>query len=93
VTGDPDVSITAGNIGGPAFATEVRLDLVPVAFGAGVRFFGDYSPPLFLLENPEFVQGDRVTHPHSAYEAADCADGTSRLGRPDRPPRQPSPIA
>jgi len=41
------VSITPGNIAGQAFAAglidEVRIDLVPVVFGAGVRFFGDYA--------------------------------------------------
>jgi dihydrofolate reductase len=44
---DRDVSITAGNLAGQAFAArlidEVRIDLVPVVFGGGVRFFGDYE--------------------------------------------------
>jgi dihydrofolate reductase len=44
--GDKDVSVSPGNIGGQALAAglvdEVRADLVPVFFGAGVRFFGDY---------------------------------------------------
>jgi hypothetical protein len=31
-------------------------------FGAGVRYFGDYAGSPLLLENPEIVQGDRVTH-------------------------------
>ena len=43
---------------------EVRVDLVPVVLGAGVRYFGDYAGPPLLLENPEIVQGDRVTHLH-----------------------------
>ena len=66
MAGDRDVSITPGSIAGQAFAAglldEVRIDLVPVVFGAGVRFFGDYSGSPFLLENPNIVQGDRVTH-------------------------------
>jgi dihydrofolate reductase len=41
---------------------EVRIDLVPVVFGGGVRFFGDYEGSPFLLEDPEVVQGNRVTH-------------------------------
>jgi dihydrofolate reductase len=68
VAGERDVSITPGTIAGQAFAAglidEVRIDLVPVVFGAGVRFFGDYSGSPFLLENPDIVQGNRVTHLH-----------------------------
>jgi len=37
---------------------------VPVVFGAGVRFFGDYAASPVLLDNPQVVQGDRVTHLH-----------------------------
>ena len=66
--GDKDVSLSAGNIGGQALEAglvdEVRVDLVPVVFGAGVRFFGDYAGSPLLLENPQVVQGDRVTHLH-----------------------------
>jgi dihydrofolate reductase len=54
------------NIAGQAFAAglidEVRIDVVPVVFGASVRFFGDFSGS--LLENPDIVQGDRVTYSH-----------------------------
>jgi dihydrofolate reductase len=68
VAGERDVSITPGNIAGQAFVAglidEVRIDLVPVLFGAGVRFFGDYRGSPLLLEDPDIVQGDRVTHLH-----------------------------
>jgi dihydrofolate reductase len=64
--GDRNVSLTPGNIGGQALAAglvdEVRVDLVPVVLGAGIRYFGDYAGSPLLLENPEVVQGDRVTH-------------------------------
>ena len=30
--------------------------------GAGVRYFGEYAGSPLPLENPEIVQGDRVTH-------------------------------
>jgi dihydrofolate reductase len=64
--GDQDVSVSAGNIGGQALAAglldEVRVDLVPVVFGAGVRYFGDYAGSPLLLEDPQVVQGNRVTH-------------------------------
>jgi dihydrofolate reductase len=68
VAGARDVSITPGNIAGQAFAAglidEIRVDLVPVVFGAGVRYFGDYAGSPLLLDDPQIVQGDRVTHLH-----------------------------
>jgi dihydrofolate reductase len=64
--GDKDISVSPGNIGGQAIEAglvdEVRVDLVPVVFGAGVRYFGDYAGSPLPLENPQVVQGDRVTH-------------------------------
>ncbi|HVG96902.1 MAG TPA: dihydrofolate reductase family protein [Chloroflexota bacterium] len=64
--GERDVSVTPGNVGGQALAAglvdEVRVDLVPAILGAGVRYFGEYAGSPLLLENPEIVQGDRVTH-------------------------------
>jgi dihydrofolate reductase len=66
LAGDRYVSVTPGNVGGQAFQAglvdEVLVDLVPVVFGAGIRYFGDYAGSPLLLENPEIVQGDRVTH-------------------------------
>jgi len=68
VADDRDVSITPGNIAGQAFEAglidEVRIDLVPVVFGAGVRYFGEYAGSPLLLDDPRIVQGDRVTHLH-----------------------------
>jgi dihydrofolate reductase len=66
--GDRDVSVNPGSIAGQAFTAglidEVRIDLVPVVFGAGVRFFGDYAGSPLSLDDPQIVQGDRVTHLH-----------------------------
>jgi len=66
--GDHDVAVTAGNITGQALAAglvdEIAYNVVPVVFGAGVRFFGDYVGPQVLLDNPRVIQGDRVTHLH-----------------------------
>jgi dihydrofolate reductase len=66
--GTKDVAIAAGNLAGQAFELglidEIRMDLVPVVLGCGVRFFGDYAGSQLLLENPRVVQGDRVTHLH-----------------------------
>jgi dihydrofolate reductase len=60
--------LTAGNLAGQAFQAglidKVRIDLVPVVIGAGVGYFGDYGEPPLLLDDPEIVQGDRVTHLH-----------------------------
>jgi dihydrofolate reductase len=68
VAGDRDISLTAGDMAGQALAAglvdELRVDLVPVLLGTGVRYFGDFTGAEQLLENPEVVQGDRVTHLH-----------------------------
>src|SRR5688572_26218091 len=64
--GDRDVSLTGGDLCGQALEAglvdELRVELVPVVFGAGVRFFGGFAGPPALLDDPEIVQGDRVTH-------------------------------
>jgi dihydrofolate reductase len=66
--GDKDVSLTAGSLVGQALRAglvdELRIDLVPVVFGSGVRYFGNYDESTLLLEDPEIVQGGRVTHLH-----------------------------
>lgn len=66
LAGDRTVSIAAGDVGGQIFAAglvdEVALDVVPVVFGTGKRFFGPLSTQV-LLEDPDVVvQGDRVLH-------------------------------
>lgn len=65
--GERNVTVTAGDVGGQALEAglvdEVWLDLAPVVFGTGVRFFGGFVKGPLLLENPStVVQGDRVTH-------------------------------
>jgi dihydrofolate reductase len=68
LAGDRDVSLTAGNLAGQALAQglvdEVSWSVVPVVFGSGVRFFGDYAGAQVLLDDPHVVRGDRVTHLH-----------------------------
>jgi dihydrofolate reductase len=66
LAGDREVSVTAGNVGGQAIALgvvdEVAMDVVPVIFGSGKRYFGDVTDQQ-LLEDPHVViQGDRVLH-------------------------------
>lgn len=66
LAGDGDVSVTAGDIGGQALEAglvdEVHLDVVPVLFLTGKRFFGALAGAQQMLENPQVVEGDRVLH-------------------------------
>jgi dihydrofolate reductase len=64
--GDRVVAVCAGNVGGQALALglvdEVAMDVVPVVFGTGKRYFGPVDSQ-HLLEDPTVViQGDRVLH-------------------------------
>ncbi len=64
--GDGAVALTAGEVGAQALALglvdEVAMDVVPVIFGSGKRFFGSLDGQ-HLLEDPHVViQGDRVLH-------------------------------
>lgn len=63
---DRTVAVAAGDAGGQAFALglvdEVAMDVVPVVFGSGKRYFGPVDAQ-YLLEDPHTViQGDRVLH-------------------------------
>jgi dihydrofolate reductase len=64
--GDGVVAVCAGEVGGQALALGlvdvVAMDVVPVVFGRGKRYFGDLDS-LHLLEDPDVVvRGDRVLH-------------------------------
>jgi dihydrofolate reductase len=64
--GDRIVAVCAGDVGGQAIAAglvdEVAMDVVPVVFGSGKRYFGSIDGQ-HLLEDPHTViQGDRVLH-------------------------------
>ncbi|MEV0897140.1 dihydrofolate reductase family protein [Actinoplanes sp. NPDC049802] len=66
LAGDRIVEVAAGDVGGQALAAglvdEVRMDVVPVVFGSGKRYFGPVDAQ-HLLEDPDVViQGDRVLH-------------------------------
>ncbi|MEV4177540.1 dihydrofolate reductase family protein [Nonomuraea sp. NPDC049709] len=66
LAGDRDVAVAAGEVGGQALALglvdEVAMDVVPVVFGSGKRYFGTVDTQ-HLLEDPHVVvQGDRVLH-------------------------------
>jgi dihydrofolate reductase len=64
--GDGVAAVCAGDVGGQALALglvdEVAMDVVPVVFGSGRRYFGQVDAQ-HLLEDPTVViQGDRVLH-------------------------------
>ncbi|WP_092965756.1 dihydrofolate reductase family protein [Agromyces sp. CF514] len=66
LAGDRIVEVAAGEVGGQVLAAdlvdEVRMDVAPVVFGTGKRFFGSVDAQ-HLLEDPDVViQGDRVLH-------------------------------
>lgn len=41
---------------------EICVSLVPVLFGAGIRYFGDLVDGHVLLNDPTVVQGKRALH-------------------------------
>jgi len=66
LAGTRTVAVAAGDVGGQALALglvdEVAMDVVPVAFGSGKRYFGPVDGQ-HLLEDPDVViRGDRVLH-------------------------------
>jgi dihydrofolate reductase len=66
LAGERRVTVAAGEVGGQAFALglvdELAMDVVPVVFGSGKRYFGSCGAQ-DLLEDPDTViQGDRVLH-------------------------------
>lgn len=66
LAGERVVEVAAGDVDGQVLAAglvdEVRMDVVPVVFGSGKRYFGSVHGQ-HLLENPdEVVEGNRVLH-------------------------------
>lgn len=66
LAGDRVVSVNAGDVGGQLLAAglldEVAMDMVPVVFGSGKRYFGSIEGQ-HLLEDPHVViPGERVLH-------------------------------
>jgi dihydrofolate reductase len=64
--GERVVAVCAGNVGGQALALglvdEVAMDVVPVVFGTGKRFFGPVDSQHLLEDSSVVLQGDRVLH-------------------------------
>jgi dihydrofolate reductase len=65
LAGDRLVEVAAGDVGGQVLAAglidEVRMDVVPVVFGSGKRYFGSVDAQ-HLLQDPDVVRGNRVLH-------------------------------
>ena len=66
LAGERTVAVNAGEVGSQILAAglvdEVAMDVVPVVFGSGKRYFGSIDGQ-HLLEDPHVViQGDRVLH-------------------------------
>ncbi|WJK38933.1 dihydrofolate reductase family protein [Solwaraspora sp. WMMA2056] len=66
LAGDRLVEVAAGDVGGQVLAAglvdEVRMDVVPVVFGSGKRFFGSADAQHLLADPDMIVQGSRVLH-------------------------------
>jgi dihydrofolate reductase len=66
LAGERDVAVTAGNVGGQALALglidEVAMDVVPVVFGSGKRYFGSLDAQHLLEDADVVIQGRRVLH-------------------------------
>ena len=65
LAGDRDVTVSAGDVGGQALRAgvvdRVVLALVPVVLGSGRPYSGAGGPPEIAFEDPQVVQGSRVT--------------------------------
>ncbi|GAA0957334.1 dihydrofolate reductase family protein [Kribbella koreensis] len=68
LAGDRDIAVAAGNLTGQLLEAglldDLVLNLVPVVFGTGRPFFGNYTGHQQLFDDPKVVEGDRVTHLH-----------------------------
>ena len=82
LAGDRIVEVAAGEVGGQVLAAglvdEVRMDVVPVVFGSGKRYFGSVDAQQ-LLEDPDVV----IQGPTGCFTCAiGCAaDRAGRHGR------------
>src|SRR4051794_36054065 len=66
LAGERVVAVAAGDVGGQALALglvdEVAMDLVPVVFGSGKRYFGPVDGQHVLAEPRVVIQGRRALH-------------------------------
>jgi dihydrofolate reductase len=66
IAGDGIVALAAGDVAGQALALglvdEVAIDVVPVVFGKGKRYFGSLDAQHLLDDPHTVIQGERVLH-------------------------------
>jgi dihydrofolate reductase len=66
LAGECIVEVSAGDVGGQVLAAglvdEVRMDVAPVVFGAGKRYFGSVHAQHLLGDPDVVIQGNRVLH-------------------------------
>ncbi|MBF4766897.1 dihydrofolate reductase family protein [Nocardioides agariphilus] len=66
LAGDRIVEVAAGDVGGQVLAAglvdEVRMDVVPVVFGSGKRYFGSVAAQHLLGDPDVVIQSNRVLH-------------------------------
>jgi dihydrofolate reductase len=66
LAGDRLVEVAAGDVGGQVLAAglvdEVRMDVVPVVFGSGKRYFGSADGQHLLADPDVVIRGNRVLH-------------------------------
>lgn len=66
LAGDRIVEVAAGDVGGQMLGAglvdEVRMDVVPVVFGSGKRYFGSVHAQHLLEDPDEVIRGNRVLH-------------------------------
>lgn len=66
LAGDRIVEVAAGDVGGQMLGAglvdEVRMDVVPVVFGSGKRYFGSVQAQHLLEDPDEVIRGNRVLH-------------------------------
>lgn len=66
VAGDKAVALAGSSLIQQALdldlVDEIAVELAPVLLGKGIRFFGDLARAPVLLDDPEVIEGARVTH-------------------------------
>lgn len=66
LAGDRVVEVAAGDVGGQVLAAglvdEVRMDVVPVVFGSGKRYFGSVRAQQLLDDPDAVIRANRVVH-------------------------------
>lgn len=66
LAGERDVAVNAGDVGGQILAAglvdDVAIDVVPVVFGSGRRYFGGVDGKHLLADPHVVIQGERVLH-------------------------------